>query len=187
MAASTYTENGQVVLDQKIILGEQYLPTYSTGFDQVPSTATATAHLLQLMAGASLNVRVRRIMVYQQVAATTATIHPLGVVRLSSAGTGGAVPAISPFNPADAAAGASAMTLPTVKGAEGVRIDSAVVYLVQTVSASAQINQPILTWDYTSSPLIIPAGVNNGIAIKNFAAAAGANVCVVIYFTETSF
>src|SRR2546425_878601 len=53
------------------------------------SVATSADHIMQVMAGASLNVAVRRIYVEQSGLATTAANLTIQVLRLTTAGTGG--------------------------------------------------------------------------------------------------
>ena len=63
-------------------------------------------------------------------------------------------------------------------------------YMMQTVGASAQLNEPILVWDFDrprSKPLIIAAGTTNGIAIKNVTAVAAGTVYFNVWLDETSF
>ena len=51
------------VEDEVVLLGENYLASYM--IVAAASAATANSHVLQIMAGASLKVRVRRIEVQQ--------------------------------------------------------------------------------------------------------------------------
>lgn len=182
------------VEDEYVLLGENALASYilptSFGLPGGISTATANSHLVQIMAGASLKVRIRRIEVHQAVMATTAALMHLQVLRLTTAGTGGTVLGFAVLDPSDAAAGATAMTLPTVKGTEGTGVLSAHAYMMQTLGASAQLNNPIAVFDFDrprSKPLIIGAGTTNGIALKNVTAVAAATVTVVVWIDESSF
>lgn len=184
----TYTENSQTVQDEKVILGEQYLASYMIVADA--STATVNSHLIQIMAGASLRVRVRRIEIHQLVMATTAAIMSVGFYRLTTAGTGGGAVTPGSLDPADAASGATAMTLPTGKGTEGTLIAAVAPYMMQTVGASAQLDQPIVVLDFDrlrSKPLIIAAGTTNGLAIKNLTAIAGGQVRIDVWIDEASW
>lgn len=179
------------VEDEVVILGEQYLASYTVTTGAV-STATSASHVLQIMAGASLKVRIRRIELFQLAAATAAAIGQFQILRLGTAGTGGTAITPMQLESTDAAAGATAMTLPTVKGTEtGANVlHQANAYLFQTVGASTQFTNPLYVWDFDRlrmKPLIIPAGVANGICVKMGAAFAGATVMLVAYFEETSF
>jgi hypothetical protein len=176
------------VEDEVVILGEQYLATYTVL--AAPSTATANSHLIQVMAGAALKVRIRRIDVSQFQLATAAAIMDLVVVRLTTAGTGGAVGTPTPLETTDAASGATSMALPTVKGTEGAVVDAGNAYLMQTAGASTPQVQPLWTWDFDrprSKPLILQAGTTVGIAVKNLTAHAGGGVRIRVLFDETNF
>lgn len=178
------------VEDEVVLQGENYLASYTVSLLSNISTATANSHLLQIMAGASLKVRVRRIEIYQSVAVTAAVLLGIGVYRLTTAGTGGTVYGVQPLDPADAASGATAQSLPTVKGTEGALMHLGSVYLMQTIAASNVLNEPIYTLDFDrprSKPLIIAAGAANGIAIKNTAAAAGASLNITVWLDESNF
>ena len=180
------------VEDEVILIGEQHLATYSVGGAiSTISTATAASHLMQLMAGASLRVYIRRIMIWQTGLATTAGFMQLGLFRLTSAGTGGTAVGANPLDTADAAAGATGMTLPTVKGTEGTALLQAWPYMMQTAAASSTQQGPIVDWDFDfmlrSKALAIPAGAANGIAIKAVAGMAGASVHIDVILGEASY
>lgn len=177
------------VEDGVVLLGENYLASYTAQSGDV-STATLNSHLYAVMAGASLKVRVRRIEVYLSAPATTAALMSLALYRLSTAGTGGTAVTPNPLDTTDAASGATSMTLPTVKGTEGVLMWASMPYMMQTIGASAQLNQPIAVIDFDrlrSKPLIIAAGAANGFALKNLTAIAGATVRTTVWLDETNF
>ena len=177
------------VEDEVVLLGENYLASYLVS-DGDYSTATANSHLLQIMAGASLKVRIRRIELDLTAVATAVAIMGWAVFRLTTAGTGGTVVAVQALDTTDSAAGATAMSLPTVKATEGVRVASGGAYMMQTLGASAQLANPIIVLDFDrprSKPLIIPAGATNGIAIKNTTAIAGATIRYRVWFDESNF
>ena len=183
------TIGANTVEDEVMLLGENYLASYVTG-PQANSTATANSHLIQIMAGASLKLRIRRIEMYQVAAATTAVLMDTQLWRLTTAGTGGTSQTPNALDPSDGAAGATVMNLPTAKGTEGTLLLRQFPYMMQTVAASAQLNQPILVWDFDqlrSKPLIIAAGTSNGIAVKNVTAVAAASVTFGIWFDEANF
>ena len=82
------------------------------------------------------------------------------------------------------------MTLPTVKGTEGVIIVQADPYLIQTAGASTIQQGPIVAWNFDqprSKGLIIAAGATNGIAIKDVTGLAAGAVHVDIWFSEANF
>jgi hypothetical protein len=185
------TVGANTVEDEFVVVGEQPLATYIATTSTV-STATADSHLVQVMAGASLPVYIRRIEVYQVGLATTASLAQLLLFRLTSAGTGGTVLGPAPLDGTDAASGATAMTLPTVKGTEAAaKFYSATAYLMQTLGASAQLNQPILVFDaerLRSKALRITAGTTNGIALKiATSGVAAATVYINVWFSEASY
>src|ERR1035437_3643895 len=114
VAGASYIEAGQSMLDQKILIGEQYLPTYTVNALGILTTATAS-HLLQVMAGTGLNIRLRHIAVWQSGLATASAFADLSIVRLTSAGSGGSVITPTPHDSADTVT-ATAMSLPAAKG-----------------------------------------------------------------------
>lgn len=182
------TIGANTVQDEVVLLGENYLASYMIPAN--PATTTANSHLLQVMAGASLKVRIRLIMIWQELMATTVNLMDTRLYRLTTAGTGGGVVGPTPFDPAESAAGATAMTLPTVKGSEGVLLALANPYMMQTLAVSAPQLGPIVVWDFDrlrSKPLIIAAGAANGIAIKNVDAVAGGSVFINVWFDESNF
>jgi|SRR4051812_32911289 hypothetical protein len=185
------TVGANAVEDEVILHGEPYEASYVIRGSGV-STATLDSHLLQIMAGGTLNVYVDRIIVYQQAAATTAAIVPCDLVRLSTAGTGGTAVTPAPLDTVDAASGATAMTLPGVKGTETTTVDIAAGYFAQTIAASLGVPQSsaVFTWDYDRrrvKAIRIPAGASNGLAVKIRAATAGATIHVAAYIRERNF
>src|SRR3989304_5291143 len=106
------------------------------------STATANSHLLQIMAPASLKVRVRRIEMWQTAMVTAALLMQTALYRLTTAGTGGTSVTPQALDPTDTP-GATAMTLPSSKGTEGALIAYAAPYMMQTLPASDQLKQPV--------------------------------------------
>jgi hypothetical protein len=175
------------VEDEFVVPGEYPLASYNVAPSAANiAIATNNSHIMQLMAGAALNVRIRRIRMWQSVVATTLAFYTFELLRLTTAGTGGTVLTPSKLDNGDAAAGAAGMTLPTVKGTEGAPLDT----LAPTLVAAATAGQNLI-WEWTQhpgmKPIIIPAGVANGICLKNTVAAAAGAIRVVIEFVETSF
>lgn len=180
------------VEDEYVLIGEQGLAAYGVATGSSVSIATANDHIFQLMAGASLNVFVRRIRVFQTVVATTAALIQFHLLRLSTAGTGGTAITPSPFDSADAASGATFMTLPTVKGTEGVRLGMAAAEVTQTVPTGGSGQAALLAeWDFDkllrTKAVRIPSGAANGICLKNINATAGASVQVEVILTEANY
>ena len=183
------TIGANTVEDEAVFPAEYPLASY-IAIGAAVSTATANDHLLQLMAGASLNVRIRRITVEQRGTATTAAALTMEIWRLSTAGTGGTAVTPRPMDTSDAASGATAMTLPTAKGTESVLIKPFVITFRQAISGTASpADDAPFEWTQHPGmkPLMIPAGAANGIAIKNTSAAAAATAIVTIEFVESSF
>jgi len=182
---------GADTVHQEVVkFGEPYLPGYVVRSGAAISVAVANDHVLQIVAGSSLKVRIRRIEIYQVTLATTVAIATWNIVRLTSAGTGGTGVAAAALETSDAAAGATAMTLPTAKGTEGTVILPFTTYFMQTLAASNQLVNPIAVIDFDlprTKPLIIAAGTSNGIAIKNVTAVPAASVFVNVWLDETSF
>lgn len=184
------TIGANTVEDQIVRTGDAYVASYNVSCT-VQSVATANSHVLELMAGSSLNVYLRRITIWQVGLATTAAIGQWELRRLTTAGTGGTAftPVAQDTN--DAAPGATAMGLPTVNGTEASPPYRWATYFMQTVGASAQLSQPIFDMSWPSGiggkPLRIGAGTANGIAVKNVTAIAAATVLIDLHFTEQNY
>jgi hypothetical protein len=180
------TISAVLVQDQFVLPGEFPYATYSVLSGAV-ATATANSHLLQIMAGASLNVRIRRVSIRQGTPPAAVTGMEFQFVRLTTAGTGGGAITPAKFDNADAASGATAQTLPTSKGTEGAVLKDTAAYLMTAATITSPV--PSLLWEQLpgSKPIIIPAGTANGIAIKNVGALATATMYIEVEFVETSF
>lgn len=171
----------------KQVLDEPFAATYivvATGI----ALATANSHLLQIMAGASLKVIVRRISVYQAANATTSQQVQMRLFRLTSAGTGGGAITPALYDPADAASGAAAMTLPSSKGTESTQVSQRRGF-ISTAVASVAIN-PVFEYDFSDlrhKGLVIAAGTSNGIALKNVSSDAAGTVDIEAEFSELPY
>jgi hypothetical protein len=141
------------------------------------------------MAGSSNYVRIRRIAIEQSGSATTATGLTLSILRLTTAGTGGTSVTPAKLDNGDAAAGATAMTLPTAKGTESTELIRTVLAMRQAFATAGTQYDDYFEWVQQpgQKPIIIPAGTSNGIAIKNTAAVAGASLICRIEFVETAW
>jgi hypothetical protein len=184
------TIGANTVQDQAVVIGEQYLAEYTVATITPVSLATANDHVLQIMAGSSNRLRIRRIEVSQSALATTAGINQFAIYRLTTAGTGGTSITPQLLDPADSAAGATAMTLPSAKGTEGALLWSGTGVLTQTVSATPSMNEKVLAIDFDGlrqKPIHVASGTSNGIALKNITARAAATVVVTAWFDESSF
>jgi hypothetical protein len=183
--------NGSNVQIQGVHTEEPALDSYILSSGIVLLT-TAASHVLQLMAGATKNVYVRRIQVWQVGLATAAAIDEFQLVRLTTAGTGGTVVTPKLLDATDAAVGATGMTLPTVKGAEGNILFDRTALILQTLPTALPPGEAtkILDFDFTRERLKgirITAGAANGLALKNIAARAVGSVLVEATFTEANF
>lgn len=180
--------NGSDTVEQYIQLeGEPYLASYRVNTSTAVALATANSHLLQIMAGASLRVGIRRITVYQAVNASAIAINQWGVYRLTTAGTGGTSITPASLDPADAASGATAMTLPSSKGTESTLIEYRHATL-HTTAATVDLN-PLAIFDFTTErtkALWIAAGTSNGIALKNISSDAAGTVRIVAELVESA-
>jgi hypothetical protein len=183
----SYTEDAVTKHDEKFIPGEYPYPTYTVTAGSV-SVATTSDHIIAIQAGASLNVRIRRIYVVQSTLVTAADSLPLLVNRLTTAGTGGTAITPAPYRTDDAASGATARSLPTGLGTVSTELFRRRIVLTQTYATSSSI-APFFEWVQlpNEEPLIILAGTSNGIAVRVGAGRAGAAVDLHVEFVETSF
>lgn len=178
------------VEDEYVLMGEPFLAGYQVSCTAT-SVATAASHVLTVNAGASLNLYIRRIMVFQVGLATTAAFCEWDLFRTTTAApTGGTSFIPTPWQQGGLGSGATAMTLPTVKATEGNIMGRYSSYFLQTAGASTQFVQPMLDINFDqnrSRSLHVSSGTTNGIALKNVTAIAAATVRVNIWFTEANF
>lgn len=178
--------NGDTVDVPYQVADEPPLPA-ATAVAGAVSTATADSHLMEVMAGSSSHVIVRRILVTQLGAASSTTACRLQLHRLTTAGTGGTAVTPNPYV-VGTTIGATAMTLPTTKGTEGVVMLEAAGVLWNAAPAGG--DAVVLDLDFArdrTQGLWIPAGAGNGLAIQNVTAVAGATVCVTVELSEAAF
>lgn len=191
LRTATRTVASQTVHEEYMQVGEADLPSYSIVTAYGISAATANSHLLQIMAGSSARVALRRLMLYQVAAASSAQNSDLQLVRLTTAGTGGTAITPAPLATSDSAASASAMSLPSSKGTESTILHRQPVYFLQTLGASLTGPWPLmLDLDFERlrlKPPIIAAGTANGLALKCVGAVTSATVVVVAHITELPY
>jgi hypothetical protein len=183
------TIGANTVEDQVVIQGNPYLAAYTVSASGV-SVATVDSHTIQVMAGASLNVYILRIRAWQVGLATTAGLVAFRGFRLTTAGTGGSVITPRPLDTTDAAAGATAMTLPSSKGTESTIFGESECYFLQTLPTAVDFKPLLLDWsfDYLRlKALRIPAGTANGIALKLLNGTAAASATVWVDLFEANF
>lgn len=182
------TIGANTVEDDFSLPGEFPYPSYTVIANNI-SIATANDHVLQIMAGASLNVRIRSVSIEQNANATTAARVDFQLLRLTTAGTGGSSITPRASDPADSASGCTAMSLPTAKGTESFVLDESILVVRQGVSTTQTNPEETILWTPPSGfkSHIIPAGTSNGVAVKVINATAAATVTVVVKLVETSF
>ena len=186
--SNTRTIAAATMHDQYVLPGEYAYASYTAATTAI-SIATASSHVLQLMAGSSLNVRIRRIRIEQSGNATTAAACAFQLFRLSTAGTGGSSITPAAYDTADAASGATAQTLPSAKGTETTMLVQTALVFRQAVGTTSSQVDDAYEWVQlpNQKPIIIPAGTSNGLCVKNISALAGCTATVSIEFVETSF
>ena len=183
------TISSVLVQDQFVLPGEYPYASYIASGSNI-SCANSGDDLLQLMAGSSNYVRVRRIRIEQFALITSAATCSFQLTRLTTAGTGGGAVTPSKFDDGDAAAGATAATaVPTAtKGTAGAVIWVRNLFPIQTASTAGT---PTIYTEWVEQPgckpLIIAAGTSHGIAIRNQGARAGLTVNIEIEFVETTW
>lgn len=177
---ASYTEASTTVLDQKVIEGEPYLPAYHAWM--ISCGAAANAHVMALMAGASLNVYIRRISLFGTAAGAGELI--MQVTRLTSAGnTNNGTNGLGQLDATDSAPGATILTSPTNKGTEGAIVTMLALQIQTTAGA-------VMEWRFDGSRtkgLKIAAGTSNGIALKAYNGGAGNSISGFIEFVEAPF
>lgn len=177
------------VEDEYILHGEPFLSTYVLT-SQSTSIATANDHVLCLNAGASLNVYVRRITVYQTVLATTAALTRFQILKTTTAApTGGTVRTPITLSALNPGVGATGMTLPTVKATEGGLVWEGVTTVMQTAPTAGISNLMFdLSFDLLRAQSFrIASGTTNGMCFKVITATAAASVTINITFSEANY
>ena len=166
---------------------------YTIGIENITvQTNSSTPYDLLMIAPAS-NVPVYLEHLIATASVTAASIQRLQLVFRSSASTGGTAVTPAKLDTADAASGATAMTLPTGKGTEAANpISTQTAVATQAVTATYPGTPGLLLarWDFDrlrSKPLIIDVGTTKGICVKNITAIAGGTVYVNALIDETSF
>lgn len=176
------------MLDQFVLPGEYPYATYSVIASNI-SVGTANDHILQIMAGASLNVRIRRIFIEQATNGSSGTLAQFSILRLTTAGTGGTAVTPAKFDTADSAAGATGMTLASSKGTESTELMRTYMPFRQAISTTQTQIDETFQWVQSPNgkPIIIAAGTSNGIAIKSLTAITTATVGIYVEIVETAF
>lgn len=183
---NTRDTGSDTVHDEFVILGEQPFPSYVVS-PPVQAIATNNSHLLQIMAGSSKKLYIRRITLTQFTLASAVATATIQIYRLTTAGTGGTAQTIHPFDTSAAAAGATAMTLPTAKGTEAA--NPIMRGQVALRAAHPQVWTDGYHWiqHERQGAIVIPAGTSNGIVIKNESTDANAAILIRIEFDESVY
>jgi hypothetical protein len=182
---SMRTIGGDTMGDEFVVPGEFPYASYFLQYSAV-SVATANDHAATVNAGASLPVRIRRIYASQVAVAGAANSLALDIIRTTTgAPSGGTAVVARPHNSADGAAGCSGIAIPGVKGTVGVTLARRRL----PMAAVMPTGPALILWEQlpNTEPIIIPAGVVNGIALNVVAAVAGASIDVTIEVVETNF
>lgn len=180
------TIGANTVHDEFTLPGEFPYGSYVAVAESI-SIATANDHVLQIMAGASLNVRIRYIRIEQSANASAAANAGFQILRLTTAGTGGTTVTPARYDTSDSASGATAQTLPSSKGTESTLLDRCT--LSMRASANPGTAEDVYEWTQKPGmkPIIIASGTSNGIALKSITAVTSASVHVHVEFVETAF
>ena len=183
------TDGANTVEEWMYAESEPTLDTYSVQATNIAGV-TADSHLLEVMAGASLRVGIRRIRISQFAAASTTRLARFGVYRLTTAGTGGTAVTPLPLDPASGTVGATAMTLASSKGTEAATAVGGIHSNVIQSTITNQLGNPILDLDFgreREKALWIAAGASNGICIKNLVADATVTYDIYTTFVEAGW
>lgn len=191
LQTDTRSIGGNTVHAEYALPGMSAFPIYYCAPAAFSSTATANAHLIQIMAGASKPVYIARIAGYLRVAATATSVAQFSLLRLTTAGTGGTGPGtISPLDSTDGAVGATTrFNLTASKGTTGAVLDEVQATVPNALSTSL-LDLAVFKFDYTDGRRKmprIPAGTSNGIAVSIADAIAGGSLFVVAHIIELSY
>jgi type 1 fimbria pilin len=176
------TVSSSAVEEQFIILGDSPKATYSVVASAI-STATSASHILQIMAGSTLYVKLEKLRIKQVANAGAVAMVAIQVLRLTSAGTGGSAVTPRPHDTSDTA-GATAMTLPSSKGTEGVQLD--LIDFPLRAAILGQEQEYVWTLPDDVKPFIIEPGTTNGLCLKVVTGVASATLSMVATISETA-
>lgn len=178
------TDGADTVEEAAVALSEPFLPTYRIASATAVAVTPADSHLLQIFAGASLRVGVRRILVFQVAAANSTSNDEIALYRTNSAGTGGTAVTPVPLDPADSAADCAARLLVSSKGTETTLVDYRQMILHAT-NTTIGLN-PVADFDFrTDKALWLP--VNTGLVVKNLTADSSATLRFVAQIVEADW
>lgn len=183
--------NGQTIYEQKVLQSEPVLATYTVSVTTAASLNVANSHVLQLMAGGTNAMILRRLRVSQAAGVDNSQVVVWQLLRLTTAGTGGTAYTPRALDSADAVADSSAMALPTAKGTESFILwtESTFMWKAPPGAQTTPTYRPEMIFELDFTSLItkgirVPASA--GLALKNITAAppAGGTVHVWAEFVE---
>lgn len=170
--------------DQYVQQGEPAYPTYSVALTTL-SVATTADHIVQLMGDGTNYCRLKEVKISQAALSAAASTVLIRLYRLSTAGTGGTAVTARPADEGDGAYAGGIMTLPTVKGTEGVLLWQWRLPLV-----AAQPMTGMVEWHARpdTKPFIWGTADTNGLAFKVITGIATTpTVDFACVFTVTSY
>ena len=178
------TIGGTAKEDQTAILTEPFLPTYTAAAQNVITT-TSASHLFFLQGDGTLYTRVHWFEIEQQVLAGGAATAEIRVYRTTTAGTGGTAISCYPVDGGDTSPYAGgAMTLPTVKGTEGVLLYQKRLSILAAAPITAT-----MRWEQSiyEKPWIIAPAVTNGLAWKLITGIATSTLNITVGFSVSTY
>jgi len=171
----------------KYVEDEPFMATYTVVGQTALGISTANSHIFQIMAGGTLRVGLKRLVLEQVANATTTARIQLQAWALTTAGTGGTALTPRALDPLSATVGATVMTLPSSKGAENSIRDQR-HHLIHTTATTVGVERLVWEWgDGRHQGIWITAGVSNGIAIKCVPSDASATFRFSLTFVEASY
>ena len=173
--------------DQYVLPGQNAYPTYIARADGI-SIATVDSHVLQIMADGTNYSRLLRYWITATSDGPVAdTTIQIGLVRLTTAGTGGSAVTPAPYDTADTYAG-GAMTLPSSKGTESTTLHR---WFLNAESAPASTNafSQDFVWEASrwAKPIIFGTGTGAGLCWKVIQEVASCSLSIHAEFVVSSF
>lgn len=144
------------------------------------STTVGADHLIFIQADGTNYTRIKRIFVEQCVAAGSATLARLQVLRTSDAGSGGSAITARGLDAADSYTG-TIETLPSSKGTEGVVLLQKRLWLTNSIATQPN------SWEWRANerekPIVIGETATDGICLKIVTGIASGEVDITVEFT----
>jgi hypothetical protein len=152
---------------------------------------TVASHAIAVEAGTAKRIFLKKIIVTQPGTATAAAVRTLLLERTTTAGTAGAVTAeaanataaaLSKLDAGDAAFTGTVRAKPTALGTQGATIMTIPVFVPAAIAAFNPIT--IDLEQIFGKPVIVSAGVTNGIALRDPGATGGTGFGAIFIFSE---